>query len=153
MRQGIRLGIDVGKARVGISRSDSEGLLVLPLETLPRSQSTPKQVLKLAEEYDAIELVVGLPLSLDGTQTPSTKDAQNFAAELAALPGAIPVRLVDERLSTVHAQSRLREAGKSTRSSRSVIDQVAATIILQNALEAERLTGSAPGRVLTDDDR
>ncbi|MBX3090523.1 MAG: Holliday junction resolvase RuvX [Cryobacterium sp.] len=152
MRQGIRLGIDVGKARVGISRSDPEGLLVLPLETLPRNESTLNRVLKLAKEYGAIELVVGLPLSLDGTQTPSTKDAQDFAAGLAASAG-IPVRQVDERLSTVQAQSRLREAGKSTRSSRSVIDQVAATIILQNALEAERLTGSAPGRVLTDDDR
>ncbi|MBX3087273.1 MAG: Holliday junction resolvase RuvX [Cryobacterium sp.] len=152
MRQGIRLGIDVGKARVGISRSDSEGLLVLPLETLPRNESTLNRVLRLAEEYGAIELVVGLPLSLDGSQTPSTKDAQDFAAGLAA-SGTITVRLVDERLSTVHAQSRLRDAGKSTKNSRSVIDQVAATIILQNALEAERLTGSAPGRVLTDDDR
>lgn len=152
MRQGIRLGIDVGKARVGIARSDPEGLLVLPLETLPRSELTPNLVIELAEAYEAIELVVGLPLSLDGSQTPSTKDAQDFAAGLAAT-GRIPVRLVDERLSTVDAQSRLREAGKSTRSSRSVVDQVAATIILQNALEAERLTGSAPGKVLTDDVR
>ena len=99
-----------------------------------------------AAEREALELVVGLPLSLSGAETPSTQDAKDFAALLAA--GGIPVRLVDERLSTVSAQSALRASGRSSKQSRSVIDQAAAVVILQHALDAERASGAAPGSVL-----
>jgi putative Holliday junction resolvase len=95
-------------------------------------------------------LVVGLPLSLSGGSTASTEDARSFATRLARQSG-IPVRLVDERLSTVTAQSQLRDNGRTTRNSRSVVDQVAAVIILQNALDSERSAGSPPG-VLVDPD-
>ncbi|MCC6376515.1 MAG: Holliday junction resolvase RuvX [Microbacteriaceae bacterium] len=143
-RQGIRLGIDVGRARVGLARSDPEGLLCVPIKTLVRSNENFKELTELFLEYDAIEFVVGVPYSLDGTRSKSTEDSIEFAQELAKASGK-PVRLVDERLSTVQAQSRLRDAGKDSKSARGVIDQVAATIILQNALETEQNTGQPPG--------
>jgi len=147
MRQGVRIGIDVGRARVGVARCDREGLLATPIETLPRDDRTIASVLGHVAELDAIELLVGLPLSLSGTDTPSTTDARDFARELAAAT-ELPVRLVDERLSTVTAHRQLQASGRRAKGSRSVIDQVAAVIILQNALDSERTSGRPPGTVV-----
>lgn len=144
MRSGARLGIDVGKARVGVARSDRDGLLATPVETLARDEDTLARLTGLAREVDAFEFVVGLPLSLSGADTLSTTDAREFAAELAAASG-LPVRLVDERLSTVTAQRALRDSGRRAKGSRPVIDQVAAVIILQNALDFERSASRPPG--------
>ena len=105
-------------------------------------------MLELIEELDVFEVVVGLPLALSGRETASTDDARAFAQQLAQAAAA-PVRLVDERLSTVSAQTALRDAGKSSRQSRPVIDQVAATIILQHALDHERAGVSLPGALVT----
>ena len=146
MRQGVRLGVDVGKARVGVARCDAAGMLAMPVETVQRGDDTAaavQRVLQLTNEYDAMELVVGLPLSLSGGDTPSTQDARDFAAMLAA--GFAPVRLVDERLSTVTAQGAMRASGRSAKRQRQVIDQAAAVVILQHALDAERASGIAPG--------
>lgn len=143
-RRGVRLGIDVGKARVGVARCDPDGMLATPLETVPREGRPIARILELAEELSAMELVVGLPLNLSGADTPSTADARQFAAELAAASGA-PVRLVDERLSTVSAHAALRGSGRSQRSSRSIIDQVAAVVLLQQAIDIEKSMGTAPG--------
>lgn len=148
MRRGARLGIDVGRARVGVAKSDADGLLATPVETVQRGDDTPAavaRVLALAAEYDVMELVVGLPLSLSGGDTPSTQDARDFADLLAV--GGLPVRLVDERLSTVTAQSAMRANGRKAKQQRSVIDQAAAVVILQHALDAERASGTAPGTV------
>jgi putative holliday junction resolvase len=109
-----------------------------------------RRILELAEEYEAIELVVGNPLSLSGAATPSTDDAISFAGRLAAAGAA--VRLVDERLSTVSAQQALRAAGKSSRKQRPIVDQVAAVIILQHAIDAERASGNPPGRSVDTDE-
>ena len=147
MRTGVRIGIDVGKARVGVARCDRDGLLATPIETVPRDDATVARIAQLIAELEPIELVIGLPLSLSGSDTPSTADARDFADALAA-SGTTPVRLVDERLSTVTAQRQLRETGKRTRGSRPVIDQVAAVIILQNALDSERTAGRPPGTVV-----
>jgi putative Holliday junction resolvase len=106
-----------------------------------------REILGHATEHEAIEIVVGLPLSLSGGRTPSTEDAERFAARIAA-ESPRPVRLVDERLSTVSAQSALSASGRNTKKSRPVIDQVAAVIILQHALDSERAGGSAPGTVV-----
>jgi putative Holliday junction resolvase len=144
MRIGTRLGIDVGTARVGVARSDPHGILATPLETVPRARGALARVAELAVEYDAIELIVGLPIALSGRDTASTDDARAFAAQLAAVQGA-PVRLVDERLSTVSAHSALRASGRNAKNSRSVVDQVAAVIILQHALDFERSAGEPPG--------
>lgn len=149
MRAGVRLGIDVGRARIGVARCDPHALLATPLETVARDArgGDVERIMELAAEADAIELVVGLPIGLSGHRTPSTDDAEGFAALLAGA-GSLPVRLVDERLSTTQAQSQLRAAGKKTKQSRGFIDQAAAVVILQHALDAERARGEAPGATL-----
>ncbi|GAA3745704.1 Holliday junction resolvase RuvX [Leifsonia bigeumensis] len=151
LRAGVRIGVDVGRARVGVARSDVEGLLVIPVVTVKRGAGDLAELARLAREHDALEFVVGLPLSLTGAQTSSTEDARGFAGRLAAASG-LAVRLVDERLSTVAAQRSLQSTGKDIRSSRPVIDQVAATIILQNALETERSSGKPPGELIIQDE-
>ena len=151
MRSGVRLGIDVGRARIGVARSDRDGILATPVETVARGDGDVARIMRLRNELDAIEIVVGLPLSLSGGSTASTDDARAFAVELARA-GSTPVRLVDERLSTVTAQSQLRDNGRSTRNSRSVVDQVAAVIILQTALDSERSAGSPPGALVEPDE-
>ena len=143
-RRGVRLGVDVGKARVGVARCDPDGMLATPVETVARDGEPVRRILELAQEHGAVELVVGLPLNLSGGETASTADARAFAGELAGA-SALPVRLVDERLSTVSAHAALRSSGRSQRDSRSIVDQVAAVVLLQQALDVEKQTGSAAG--------
>ncbi|MFB9648034.1 Holliday junction resolvase RuvX [Curtobacterium pusillum] len=146
VRSGRRLGIDVGRARIGVAVCDRDGLLATPVETVARDDdSDVRRILEVADEYDVLEIVVGLPLSMSGGDTPSTADARAFAVRLAEHR---PVRLVDERLSTVTAQRGLHQAGKNTKKSRAVIDQAAAVIILQHALDHERASGAPPGATL-----
>ncbi|MGK0715984.1 Holliday junction resolvase RuvX [Leucobacter sp. W1153] len=154
MRTGVRLGIDVGKARIGVARCDLHGMLATPLETVLRDEagaSDVARILDLACEYDAMEVVCGLPLNMRGDRTPSTEDAVHFASSLATAlqdSGRAPhvsVRLVDERLSTVSAHGQMRQVGRTTKQSRQIIDQAAAVVILQHALDSERAQGRAPG--------
>ena len=147
MRAGVRIGIDVGKARVGVARSDRDGLLATPVETVPRGTGTIARLRELIGELDPVEIVVGLPIALSGRDTASTADARDLAAQLAAASG-LPVRLVDERLTTVSAQRALHDAGRRAKGSRPVIDQVAAVIILQNALDSERMAARPPGDLI-----
>ena len=147
MRAGVRLGVDAGKARVGVAVCDRDGLLATPVATLNRGPGTVGDLRALVDEYEAVEVVVGLPLSLRGDDTASTEDARALAGELAAAVD-VPVRMVDERLSTVSAQRALHQSGRSVKASRAVIDQVAAVIILQNALDFERSAGRPPGTVV-----
>jgi putative Holliday junction resolvase len=151
VRLGARVGVDVGKVRVGVARSDPHGLLATPVETVARGDGDVARILAIAAEFEAIELIVGLPLGLSGSATASTDDAIGFAGRLAALTD-LPVRLVDERLSTVSAQAALRASGRSSRQSRSVIDQVAAVIIVQHALDFERSAGTPPGEIAHPDE-
>ena len=147
MRQGVRLGIDVGTVRVGVAKSDPSGLLASPIATLDR-ETALDELRTLVQQEQPIEVAVGLPLALSGRETASTEDAKAFAVELAARID-VPVRLIDERLSTVTASSLMRQGGKSARKQRSSIDQAAAVIILQHLLDAERAQGSAPGTVIS----
>lgn len=148
MRRGVRIGVDVGRARVGVARCDPDGLLATPVETIQRSSvDVVARLAELAAELGAIEAVVGLPVSLSGRDTPSTQDARDMAAALAR---RVPVRLVDERLSTVTASAGMRAAGRSSRQQRESIDQAAAVVILQHALDSERSAGRMPGELLTD---
>lgn len=143
MMAGVRLGIDVGKARIGVAKSDRDGLFAHGVETVARHLDEDgmhpdlDRILEIAVENEVVELVVGLPLSMSGSPSASTQDAIDFASALAAVV-AIPVRMVDERLSTVSAHSELRASGKKTRSHKPVVDQVAAVILLQHALDAAR---------------
>jgi putative holliday junction resolvase len=150
MRSGVRLGVDVGTVRIGVARSDLHGMLATPVETVTRGTGDLARIAELAVELEAVELVVGLPIALSGNETASTADARRFALELAKVQGA-PVRLVDERLSSVSANSALRSSGRTARTSRSVVDQVAAVIILQHALDFERSAGRPPGDVVAPD--
>ncbi|QKJ19483.1 Holliday junction resolvase RuvX [Microbacterium hominis] len=143
-RRGRRLGIDVGKARVGVASCDPDGMLATPVETVRRDAAAVSRVTALAQEYDAVEILVGLPLNMRGEDTASTADARAFAAEIARVAGR-PVRLVDERLSTVSAHAALRESGRTQRSSRTIVDQVAAVVLLQQALDVEKRTGRPAG--------
>jgi len=153
VRTGARLGIDVGRARIGVARCDAGAVLAVPVETVaraPEGDADVRRILDLADEFGAVELVVGNPLSLSGGPTASTDDAIGFARRLA--DAGARVRLVDERLSTVSAQQALRASGKSSRKQRPIVDQVAAVIILQHAIDAERTSGIAPGRALSTEE-
>jgi putative Holliday junction resolvase len=151
VRLGVRVGVDVGTVRIGVARSDPHGLLATPVETVPRGEGDIARIVAIATELDAIELIVGLPLALSGAHTASTRDATNFASRLAAATPT-PVRLIDERLSTVSAQAALHGSGRSSRQSRSVIDQVAAVIIVQHALDLERNAATLPGEIAHPDE-
>lgn len=147
MRPGVRLGVDVGSVRVGVAASDPTGLIATPVETLRRGRGDLDALSRMVTEREVVEVVVGLPTTLAGRHGPAAQAAEAYAGELAGRL-AVPVRLVDERLSTVSAQRDLRSSGVDTRKGRGVIDQAAAVIILQQALDAERRTGTAPGRVV-----
>ena len=150
-RRGVRLGIDVGRARVGVARSDPDGMLAVPVETVPRDERSLTRIAELAAEYEPLEIVVGLPVNMQGADTPSTVDAREFAAALQARSG-VPVRLVDERLSTVSAHAALRSSGRSQKNSRSIVDQVAAVVLLQQAIDTEKSTGHPPGSTIPLDE-
>ena len=143
MRAGVRLGVDVGRARVGVARSDPDGLLAVPVATYPRDEALGS-LAELVGEHQALEVIVGLPVSLSGSETASTTDARDFASALADQI-AVPVRLVDERLSTVSAQQMLSRQGTEVKKQRQIIDQASAVIILQHSLDQESRTGAAPG--------
>lgn len=143
-RRGVRLGIDVGRARVGVARSDPDGMLAVPVETVPRDERSLSRIAELAAEYEPLEIVVGLPVNMQGADTPSTVDAREFAAALQMRSG-VPVRLVDERLSTVSAHAALRSSGRTQKNSRSIVDQVAAVVLLQQAIDTEKSTGNPAG--------
>lgn len=153
MRPGARLGVDVGDVRVGVASSDPSGLLATPVETVPRDLeggSELDRVVELAAEMSVMEVVVGLPRSLDGGEGPAAAKVREWAQSLrAALREAsienTPIRLVDERLSTVDAHRGLRDSGVAGRNHRDVVDQAAAVLILQTALDTERATGRPPG--------
>jgi putative holliday junction resolvase len=145
MRSGVRLGVDVGDVRIGVARSDPAGLVATPVETVRAGGAALARILTLVAEHEAVEVVVGMPLSLSGKEGPAARKVRELAAELAATVDPVPVRLCDERLSTVSAETVLRDQGRKGRKRRAVVDQVAAVVILQNALETERTTGRAPG--------
>lgn len=148
VRRGRRLGIDVGDVRIGVAVCDPDGLVATPFETVPAGPRAVERLAAIAEEVDALELVVGMPLSLKGTEGPAALKVRGVAQELSAAVSPRVVRLFDERMTTMTADSLLREGGRGGRSRRRVIDQAAATVILQTALDTERTRGTAPGETI-----
>ncbi len=144
MRTGRRLGVDVGTVRIGVAVSDRDGLLAVPLETVARGNGDVARLVALVDANDAVEVVVGLPVLLSGGEGRSADSVRVFAGELAAA-AHVPVRLVDERLSTAGAHRALQDAGLDSRRRRAVVDESAAVMILQTALDTERSTGSPAG--------
>lgn len=154
-RRGVRLGVDVGRARVGLAASDPSGVLAMPVDTLRRDVKKGfdrRIIAREASRREAVVVYVGHPVNLQGKPTASTDDAVEYAQALAALladeRGAAEVRLVDERLSTVSAHRQLSEAGRSSRQHRAVVDQVAAVQILQQALDMQQSLHREVGRVV-----
>jgi putative holliday junction resolvase len=151
MRPGIRLGVDVGSVRVGLAASDPGGLLATPVRTLDRDLVSGADQVAIAAvvlQCAALEVVVGLPRSLSGGEGPAAAGARVYASALAAAISPTPVRLVDERLTTIDAHRQLRESGLPGRSQRAVVDQVAAVLILQAALDAEKSSGLPAGELV-----
>ncbi|MCK0175317.1 Holliday junction resolvase RuvX [Mycolicibacterium sp. F2034L] len=138
--RGRRLGIDVGSVRIGVAVSDPDAILATPVETVRRENSGRhlRRLAQLVTEYEAVEVVVGLPRTLADRTGPAAHDAIEVAEALARRIAPVPVRMADERLTTVTAQRSLRDAGVRARGQRAVIDQAAAVGILQSWLDQRR---------------
>jgi putative Holliday junction resolvase len=148
VRKGVRLAVDLGSARIGVARSDPDGWLASPLTTITRGRGDLARLAELAEASSAIEVIVGLPTTLSGQQGKAALDARAFARGLARRLTRVPVRLLDERFTTVTAHESLRTAGRDSRARRTVVDQAAAAVLLQSALDAERSTGRPAGEAV-----
>lgn len=152
--RGVRLGVDVGTVRVGLASSDPDGLIATPVETLARDSSSPtapalpgdlRRIVDEARERCAGVVYVGLPRHLSGLEGAAAAAVRTYAGMLAGALAPVPVMLVDERMSTVSAHQALHAAGRAGRRHRQVVDQVAAVVILQSALDREHATGRRAG--------
>lgn len=147
---GRRIGIDVGSVRIGVASSDPGGVLATPVETVARSKAkggAAEDVLRVASivaEYEAVEIVIGLPRTLRGESGSAVKAAEGFARALGRHVSGVPIRMADERLTTVSATRALRDSGVRGKSQRAVIDQAAAVAILQAWLDERSARLNAP---------
>lgn len=138
MQQGRRLAFDYGDVRIGVAVSDRDSILATPVETLlTKREDLWDRIFDLLAEYEPVHVYVGRPIHLSGRESDSTTKAEAFAQEFRERFD-VDVTMIDERLSTVSAQRSLREAGRSTRDSKSAIDQAAAMEILEMALDFEK---------------
>lgn len=139
--RGRRVGIDVGSVRIGVASCDPDGILATPVETVPRSKERGpdapdlRRIVAIVAEYEAVEVVVGLPQTLRGEQGKAADLAAAFARRLRRAVEPVPVRMADERFSTVTASRALRESGVRAKGQRPMIDQAAAVAILQGWLD------------------
>ena len=134
------LGVDLGTKRIGLALSDPDQILATPLQVLRREKSRAadhRSIAAIVEEWEVERVVVGLPLSLDGTQGRAAKSAVNEAKALGVVTG-VPTETYDERLTTVSAHQVLREQGVAGTNRRDVVDMVAATVLLQAWLDGRR---------------
>ena len=144
--RGRRLGVDVGTVRIGVATSDPDAILATPVETVRRERGGAhlRRLAALVDELGAVEVVVGLPRTLADRVGASAQDAVGLAEALAGLISPVPVRLADERLTTVSATRSLREAGVRAKKQRGMIDQAAAVAILQGWLDQRRNAALRP---------
>ncbi|WP_284252592.1 Holliday junction resolvase RuvX [Litorihabitans aurantiacus] len=150
VRRGVRVAVDVGSVRVGVARCDPDGILATPVETVRRTRDDDgtAHIAAIVAELEAFEVVVGLPRSLDGRNRQAASLARSYAGILARLVSPVPVRMVDERFTSATAHQAMTASGLPGRSQRAVVDQVAAVIVLQHALDIERSTGREPGQLV-----
>lgn len=130
------LGIDIGSVRVGLAVSDPDGVLATPLDVVPRDGATAA-IADRTRELEVDEVVVGIPLRMDGSHGPEADAAEDFAMTLEGLLG-LPVARWDERLSTKEAERAMRASGANSRKQRGVVDKVAAAMVLQAFLDNRR---------------
>ncbi|MEV6596018.1 Holliday junction resolvase RuvX [Actinoplanes sp. NPDC051346] len=144
--RGRRLGVDVGKVRVGVALCDPDGILATPLVTVPRDMGAAPdavpgdiaELVRLVGEHEVVQIVVGLPVRLNGAEGHAAVDIRTYARRLEQAVGPVPIVLADERMSTVVATRRLAERGVRGKRQRAVVDQAAAVEILQSWLDAQR---------------
>jgi putative holliday junction resolvase len=142
------MAVDWGEVRIGVAACDREALMAYPLGTVRAGEADIAELAALAAEHQVMEIVVGLPRSLSGAEGPAARKVREQAGRLAAAT-PVPVRLLDERLSTVTAAGRLRDSGKSARRQRTSIDAAAAVVILEEALAYERSRQQPPGKLVS----
>ena len=147
-----RLGIDWGKARIGVAASNPRTSFAYPVETVRSDGSELKRLGALIEEYEPGLVYVGLPLTLSGERSFAAQFVVERASLLAAVVPGVPLRLVDERMSTAGASRSLGGAGRNSRQQRRIIDQAAAVEILQRALDLETASGRLAGEPLEQED-
>ncbi len=141
------LGLDLGERRVGVAVSDPQGRVATPLKVLDaRIVSDPKPLKRLVEDYEVELVVVGLPLSLDGSEGPQAKRVRSMGTRLAQLID-IPFRYYDERLSSTEAKRVMAEANVSDRAKRGSVDMVAAAVFLQSFLDSENAQAERRGEL------
>jgi putative holliday junction resolvase len=148
MRRGVRLAFDWGDARIGVAACDPDGVLAYPLRTVQAGEREIAELVAVVAEYGPIEVLVGYPRSLSGGEGPAAAQARERAVRLATSI-RVPVRLVDERLTTVTASQRLREGGKRAKEQRDLIDAAAAVAILEQALAFEQSQEKPPGELVS----
>jgi len=136
---GVVVAVDPGTVRTGVAATDPGQVLASPVTTLDAAASVSGVVRELVER-EAVAVVVGLPLHLSGAEGTAADSARSYAERLAAAAAA-PVFLVDERLTTVSATAALRSSGRDGRSARRVVDQAAATALLQAVVDAAATRG------------
>jgi putative Holliday junction resolvase len=138
MQRGRRIAFDYGDVRIGVAASDADSILISPITTLSTSsKNLLKEISAIFEEISPIEIYVGRPTNLSGLDGSATSKAIDFSKELESIT-QIPVKLIDERMSTVSASKQLREAGKDAKHANSVIDMAAAVAILEFAISVEK---------------
>jgi putative pre-16S rRNA nuclease len=148
VRPGVRVGIDIGSVRIGVARSDPDGVLASPLETVRRGTGDLAELARITADSEAIEVVVGLAVGLSGSEGKAAGDGRAFASALAERLAPVPVRLVDERFTTVLAHAALQQGGMDSRARRGSVDKAAAAVVLQGALDSERTTGQPAGQLV-----
>jgi len=138
-KRGRRIAFDYGDVRTGVALCDPDGILASPLCVLEtKSKNFNSEISTLLTEHEPIAIFVGLPMNMSGSTGESAEKVQHFVATLKELTD-LPIYLVDERLSTVSAQKKLKEAGVSSRDSKQLIDAMAAVAILEQGLLSENL--------------
>ena len=132
------LGVDIGEVRIGLALSDPSGMICTPLTTLDANGAPHDQerIAELATEHEAVAIVVGLPINMDGSHGPAARRAQAFARMLRTLT-SLPVMLHDERLTSHEAEARLRAAGVQPSRNKKQIDSAAAALILESYLAGQ----------------
>lgn len=144
---GVWLGVDVGSVRVGVAVCDPAGILATPLRTLAvtSDDALAADLLAAVDDVGAVGVVVGMPWQLSGAEGAAAGRARVVATTIASARPQCPVFLVDERLTTVDAHRRLRDSGVAGRRQRAVVDQAAAVLILQGALDHLAVQGTPGG--------
>ncbi len=142
MRPGRRIAFDFGDVRIGVAITDSSGILASPLDFIVNSiDKLRSDLVELYEQFDPIYTAIGFPLHLSGSESAKSASVTQFAVLISEITPN-PIYLIDERMTTVSASRTLREAGLNSKSAKGEIDSMAATAILDSALNQERAQGA-----------